>query len=133
MYLHIFVCIFGLPKGIFANSIGNAPYLLGSLLPSGSCDFLLNVNLEADLLQVSDWEVVLPLPQRLNLVGKIFGLSWSLHTSNENLSFIYCIDLYETYSNILLSKLFLLFISNFLFKDFVFNISKFVPRSVIIL
>ncbi len=75
---------------MFANSGGNAPYFLGSLLPSGNYDFLLYVNMEADLLQVSDWEVVLPLPQRLNLVDKIFGLSWSLHTSKENLSFIYC-------------------------------------------
>ena len=41
---------------------------------------------------------------------------------------MYSILCYETYSNILLSELFLLFISNFLFKNFVFNICKLVPR-----
>ena len=31
---------------MLANSGGNAPYLLGSLLPRGNYDFLLNVNME---------------------------------------------------------------------------------------
>ena len=74
-----------IPKGIFANSGGNAPYRLGSLLPIEEFDFFIRLNdcLEADLVQVLDWEEVLPLPLRLNLVGKIFVLSLSLHTSNE--------------------------------------------------
>ena len=72
-----------IPKGILANSGGNAPYRLGSLLPIEKFDFHLNDCLEADLVQVLDWEEVLPLPLRLNLVDKIFGLSLSLHTSNE--------------------------------------------------